>query len=59
MYIGSKKPNIDTKWIISDDNKMIQKEMTHIPGFIKLFDEIITNSIDESKEKVVSLIQLK
>lgn len=59
MYIGSKKPNIDTKWIISDDNKMIQKEMTHIPGFIKLFDEIITNSIDESKREGSKLNTIK
>jgi DNA topoisomerase II len=50
MYIGSNKPNTSIKHII-DDGKIIKKEITYIPGFIKLFDEIVMNSIDESKRK--------
>lgn len=48
MYIGSNKPNTSIKHII-DDGKIVKKEITYIPGFIKLFDEIVMNSIDESK----------
>lgn len=49
MYIGSTSPNTSKKYVLSDDNTMVIKEITHIPGFIKLFDEIIMNSVDESK----------
>jgi DNA topoisomerase-2 len=48
MYIGSIKPHKATKWIVEDD-KMIQKEVTYNPGLLKIFDEIVTNSVDESK----------
>lgn len=48
MYIGSIKPHKAIKWIV-DENKMIQKEVTYNPGLLKIFDEIVTNSVDESK----------
>lgn len=50
MYIGSIKPHKAIKWIIEED-KMIQKELTYNPGLLKIFDEIVTNSVDESKRK--------
>lgn len=48
MYIGSTSINISNKYII-ENNECILKEIKQIPGFIKLFDEIIMNSVDESK----------
>lgn len=48
MYIGSIKPHTATKWVL-DNDKMVQQELTYNPGFLKIFDEIITNSVDESK----------
>lgn len=45
-YVGSNKPGIFNKFIISD-GKIDQKEITIIPSFIKIFDEVITNSVDE------------
>ena len=50
MYIGSIKPHTADKWII-EENKAVQKQVTYNPGFLKIFDEIITNSVDESKRK--------
>lgn len=50
MYLGSMKPNSSSKWIVGD-NTFIKQQIIYIPAFIKLFDEIITNSIDESKRK--------
>lgn len=47
-YVGSNKPNTSTKNVISDD-RIIQREITCIPSFIKIFDELITNSVDEHK----------
>lgn len=51
MYIGSIKPHTAMKWLIDDENKMTQREITYNPGFLKMFDEIITNSVDESKRE--------
>lgn len=48
MYIGSIKPH-KTKKYLYKENKMVLEEITYNPGFIKIFDEIITNSVDESK----------
>jgi len=45
-YVGSNKPSTSLKWVF-DDNKMIQKEITYIPSFLKIFDEVVTNSVDE------------
>lgn len=48
MYIGSVKQTNSEKYII-EDSKIIKKNITYNPGFLKLLDEIVTNSIDESK----------
>jgi DNA topoisomerase-2 len=45
-YVGSNKPNTDDKCIIVNE-KIEQKKITYIPSFIKIFDEVITNSVDE------------
>ena len=58
MYIGSIKPHKANKWIIGED-KMIQKELTYNPGLLKIFDEIVTNSVDESKRKGSKLNTIK
>lgn len=48
MYIGSTKPHTGQEWILNDS--MYQKEeLSYNPGFLKLFDEIISNSVDEHK----------
>jgi DNA topoisomerase-2 len=47
-YVGSNKPGLFNKFIISND-KITQKELTIIPSFIKIFDEVVTNSVDEHK----------
>jgi DNA topoisomerase-2 len=48
MYIGSTKPHTAQEWILKDG--MYEKEeLTYNPGFLKLFDEIISNSVDEYK----------
>lgn len=47
-YIGSNKPHRSNRWVFEDD-KMLQKEITFVPSFLKIFDEIITNAVDEHK----------
>jgi len=58
MYIGSIKPHTATKWVLEED-KMTQRELTYNPGFLKIFDEIITNSVDESKREGSKLNTIK
>ena len=48
MYVGSTKPHSSKEFLFNSE-KFIQEEVTYNPGFLKLFDEIVSNSIDESK----------
>lgn len=49
-YLGSNKPHVSTKWVWdTQERRMVQRDLTIIPSFIKIFDEIITNSVDEHK----------
>jgi DNA topoisomerase II len=48
MYIGSIKFHDERMWVI-DNQSMIMLDVKYNPGFLKLFDEIIMNSVDESK----------
>lgn len=59
MYVGSIKTNEGNKWILNDENKMTYQEITYNPGFIKLFDEIIMNSVDEYKRDGTKLKTIK
>lgn len=45
-YVGSNKPGLFNKFIL-EDKKMVKKDLTIIPSFIKIFDEVLTNSVDE------------
>lgn len=47
-YVGSNKPSIMSKFVIENE-LFTKKDTTFIPSFIKIFDEVITNSVDESK----------
>lgn len=58
MYLGSIKPHKTNKWIVSE-YKMKKEDVTYIPAFIKLLDEIICNSIDESKREGSKLNTIK
>lgn len=57
-YVGSNKPHTSKKWILSN-GKMIQKEITYVPSFLKIFDEIVTNSVDESRRDGSKLTIIK
>ena len=49
-YIGSSKSHTAEGWAFDSVNKKFSwGEVTFNPGLIKLFDEIISNSVDHSK----------
>jgi DNA gyrase/topoisomerase IV subunit B len=49
MYIGSTKPHDTTEWLQNSEGRFERKDVQYNPGFLKLFDEIVSNSVDESK----------
>lgn len=58
MYIGSIKPHTAKRYLYQD-GKMVVQEITYNPGFLKIFDEIITNSVDEHKRPGSKLNTIK
>jgi len=48
MYIGSVTPRTEEVYLPIGD-KFLLKEITYNPGFLKIFDEIVSNSVDEHK----------
>lgn len=52
-YIGSTVSHTSDEFLIIDD-KFEKRETTYVPGVLKLFDEIITNSVDHSKTEAGS-----
>ena len=47
QYIGSVDPVSSEQFVIEED-KIIKRELVYVPALIKIIDEILCNSIDES-----------
>lgn len=58
MYIGSTSKQISNEWVFEKEtSKIVKKQVSFTPGFLKIFDEIITNAIDHSvRDNTVSKI---
>lgn len=50
MYVGATEAEeFKNRWVIDEDTgKYVQRDIKTIPALVKLFDEIISNSIDEA-----------
>jgi DNA topoisomerase-2 len=49
MYISSTTPQTEEMWVMNSDKEMMEKKMVKFtPGFLKIFDEILTNATDHS-----------
>lgn len=49
MYIGSTKSHTSQEWLQNSEGNFQKEEIEYNPGFLKLFDEIVSNSVDESQ----------
>ena len=49
MYVGSVKPREDDVHLTGESGKFEKRKVTYNPAFLKIFDEIISNSIDEHR----------
>ena len=48
-YIGSTQPVTgEIQWVI-ENNKMVTKEVTYVPGLYKIFDEVLVNAADNAQ----------
>lgn len=57
-FLGSVVSEKSSQYIL-EDGKFVLKEVLYNPGFHKLFDEIISNSVDESKRPNTRLNTIK
>jgi DNA topoisomerase-2 len=64
MYIGSMEPDTYSTWVVemdvvdNEDNiKMIKKNITYVPGFYKIYDELIVNILDHGKRLEMEELQ--
>lgn len=49
MYIGSTKTRNDECYLLDKDGKFEKRFVSRNPGFLKLFDEVISNAADEHR----------
>lgn len=60
MYAGSVSIQSSLEWVLDETTgKMVKKEISYIPAFIKIFSEILDNAIDEGKRAPDTLDQIK
>lgn len=58
VYIGSTKIHKSDKWLFNNET-MVKTDLDYNPGFMKIFDEIIVNSVDESRREGSKLNTIK
>lgn len=49
MYVGSTKSREDDVWLLGTEGSFEKRKVTYNPAFLKLFDEIVSNSVDEHR----------
>lgn len=45
---GSVEPVTELMWVFEDE-KMVQRQITYVPGLYKIFDEILVNAADNKQ----------
>lgn len=57
-YIGSIEPDTRSIWVLSEEETMVEREITFVPGLYKIFDEIVVNAAD-NKQRDASMKCIK
>lgn len=58
-YIGSVEKNIETLFILDDNDKMLKKEIKYVPGLHRIFEEILLNAFDHTVRDDTNVTQIK
>jgi DNA topoisomerase-2 len=60
MYIGSITPDVLPCWTFDTDTKgMVKRDISYVPGLLKIFDEILVNAIDQSTRRADLTVPVK
>ena len=58
-YIGDIEKTTDEMYICNDDNSIVKKKITYVPGLLKIFDELLVNSRDAgTNDKTCNTIKI-
>ncbi|XP_075149508.1 DNA topoisomerase 2 [Haematobia irritans] len=59
-YIGSVEHTKELMWVYNEEkNRMVQKEISFVPGLYKIYDEILVNAADnKQRDKSMSAIKI-
>lgn len=59
-FAGSVEPHTEPMWIYDNEaEKMIQRNITYVPGLYKIFDEILVNAADnKQRDKKMDCIKI-
>ena len=57
-YIGSVQPTTESMWVYEEGAGMTMRDITFVPGFYKIFDEILVNAAD-NKQRDQSMDTIK
>jgi len=49
MYVGSTKSREEEIYVLSDEGRFEKRKLTYNPAFLKIFDEIVSNAVDEHR----------
>jgi len=49
MYVGSTKSRDEEIYVLGDEGKFEKRKLTYNPAFLKIFDEIVSNAVDEHR----------
>ena len=59
-YIGSVQPTTEPMWVYEEGSGMRMKDITFVPGFYKIFDEILVNAADnKQRDPSMDLIKIE
>jgi DNA topoisomerase-2 len=59
MYIGNIKKQLEEMWVVNTNNVIERKMINYSPGFLKIFDEILTNAQDaNTRDPTVNTIKV-
>lgn len=48
-YVGSTRAIQERMWVVNDDGRMEEREISYVPGLFKIFDEILVNAADNKQ----------
>lgn len=55
-YVGSTHPETRTRWVWSEEGKLVFRQVEFVPALYKIFDEILVNAADNRQRRGASMM---